>query len=234
MEKISAFYLKEINKVPLLTREEEKVLASRAFNGDKLAQKKLVEANLRFVIKIAKKYQGYMDLEDLINEGNLGLMYAAQKYNPSSNAKFSTYAAWWIREYIQKAIRDTATGIKFPSAKYKEMKNAKWKFASLDKKVKGADEEETTLLHMVKDEKSLTPEDQFISKESVCNLYSVIDKLKHTEQAVIIMRYGLNGENPMSLSEVGNVIGCSKERVRQIETKAIKLLRNCLDVNIAA
>ena len=116
----------------------------------------------------------------------------------------------------------------------KEMKNAKWKFASLDKKVKGADEEETTLLHMVKDEKSLTPEDQFISKESVCNLYSVIDKLKHTEQAVIIMRYGLNGENPMSLSEVGNVIGCSKERVRQIETKAIKLLRNCLDANIAA
>ena len=81
MEKISAFYLKEINKVPLLTREEEKVLASKAFNGDKLAQKKLVEANLRFVIKIAKKYQGYMDLEDLINEGNLGLMYAAQKYN---------------------------------------------------------------------------------------------------------------------------------------------------------
>ena len=228
-------YLQEIGREELISVEEEVELAARIKDGDERALEKLTRANLRFVVSVAKQYQNQgLSLPDLINEGNLGLMYAAQKYNPSSNAKFSTYAAWWIREYIQKAIRDTATGIKFPSAKYKEMKNAKWKFASLDKKVKGADEEETTLLHMVKDEKSLTPEDQFISKESVCNLHSVIDKLKHTEQAVIIMRYGLNGENPMSLSEVGNVIGCSKERVRQIETKAIKLLRNCLDANIAA
>lgn len=234
MEKINTFYLNEINRISLLTREEEKALATKAYSGSKSAQNKLVEANLRLVIKIAHKYQGYMPLEDLINEGNMGLMHAAEKYNPASNAKFSTYAAWWVREFIQKAIRDTALGVRFPSAKYKEMKKDEWKFASLDKNVKGTDGETTILLHLIKDENSLNPEDDYIRKETSKNLSKSISKLKDTEQAVIVMRYGLNGDEPMSLSQVGNAIGCSKERVRQIEVKAIKELRSTIDSNLAA
>lgn len=92
-KRMNSYYLSEINKIPLLTLEEETALATKAFSGDKSAQKKLVEHNLRFVIKIANQYQGFMDIEDLITEGNMGLMHAAEKFNPANNAKFSTYAA---------------------------------------------------------------------------------------------------------------------------------------------
>ena len=129
------FYMKEIESIPLLTAVEEKALATKAFSGDKIAQNKLVKSNLRFVVKIAKSYKGY-EVEDLINEGNIGLMKAAEKFNPECGTKFITYAVWWIKAYIQKSIRETATGIKFPSSKYKEMNNPKWKFSSLNKEVK--------------------------------------------------------------------------------------------------
>lgn len=234
MEQINRFYLNEMTKFALLTREEEKSLAEKAFAGDKQAQNRLVEANLRFVIKIAQKYKGYMDLEDLVLEGNLGLMHAAEKYNPASKAKFSTYAVWWIKEYIQKAIRETAVGIKFPAAKYKDMLLDKWNFASLDKQVKGNDGETTSLMNLISDDRNLNPEDEYIEQEAKSSLSNVIKNLKEYEQTVIVMRYGLDGEKPMSLSEVGNAIGCSKERVRQIEVKAMKTLRDRLVYNIAA
>lgn len=105
MAKMNNYYFSEIEKIPLLTLEEEKALATKAFSGDKSAQKKLVEHNLRFVVKIANQYQGYMDVDDLINEGNMGLMHAAEKFNPSTGNKFSTYAVWWIKAYIQKVPR---------------------------------------------------------------------------------------------------------------------------------
>lgn len=92
-KRMNSYYLSEINKIPLLTLEEETALATKVFSGDKSAQKKLVEHNLRFVIKIANQYQGFMDIEDLITEGNMRLMHAAEKFNPANNAKFSTYAA---------------------------------------------------------------------------------------------------------------------------------------------
>ena len=201
MVKNNTIYLNEISKIPQLTPEEEKVLATKAYSGDKLAQKKLVESNLKFVVKIANEYLGYMDLEDLINEGNIGLIHAAEKFNPSTGNKFITYAVWWIRAYIQKAIRETSTGVKFPSNKFDEMKKSKWKLASLDKAV-GNEEEKATLADFIVDERIMNPEESFLIHQTELELKQFIKELKPNEKAVIIKRYGLDGKDPMTLSEL--------------------------------
>lgn len=215
------FYLSEINKIPLLTVEEEKTLATKAFSGDKRAQKELVEHNLRFVVKIANQYQKYMDIEDLINEGNMGLMHAAEKFDPSLGNRFSTYAVWWIKASIQKAIRETSKGIRFPSNKYDEMMKSKWNFASLDKKIDSDEDEETTLASFIKDERIKSPEDEYWEQESTSQLIQMVSMLDENEQTVIKKRYGLDGTEPMSLSEVGTLMGYSKERIRQLEKRAL-------------
>ena len=227
MTKPNSYYLREIEKISLLTVEEEKVLATKASSGDKLAKKKLVEANLRFVVKIANEYLGYMDIEDLINEGNLGLMHAAEKFNPSTGNKFITYAVWWIRAYIQKAIRETSTGIKFPSHKFDEMKKSKWKLARLDKAV-GKDEEKATLADFIVDERIMNPEESFLIHQTELELKQFIKELKPNEKAVIIKRYGLDGKDPMTLSEIGSILGFSKERIRQLESRALNQLKKNL------
>lgn len=223
---MNSYYFKEIEKIPLLTLEEEKALATKAYSGDKLAQKKLVEANLRFVVKIANQYQGYMDVEDLINEGNMGLMHAAEKFNPENNNKFSTYAVWWIKAYIQKAIRETSTGIRFPATKYSEMKNSKWDIASLDKSI--GNDEEISLASILQDNRIVDAEDLYWEKEISSKLYKMIKKLNQNEQTVLIKRYGLDGSTPMSLSEIGSLMGYSKERIRQLEKRAILSLRKSI------
>lgn len=226
MTKMNSYYLSEINKIPLLTLEEERVLAAKAFGGDKSAQNKLVEHNLRFVVKIANHYKGFMEVEDLINEGNMGLMHAAKKFDPSNNAKFSTYAAWWIKAYIQKAIRETSTGIRFPANKFPEMKKSKWNIASLDKTIGNDYEEEITLGAILKDEKAVNPEDEYCEKELIIQLNELVKKLNQKEQTIITRRYGLDGKDPMSLSEVGTYMGgYSKERIRQLEKIALAELR---------
>jgi RNA polymerase sigma factor (sigma-70 family) len=227
MTKPNSYYLREIEKISLLTVEEEKALATKASSGDKLAKKKLVEANLRFVVKIANEYLGYMDIEDLINEGNLGLMHAAEKFNPSTGNKFITYAVWWIRAYIQKAIRETSTGIKFPSHKFDEMKKSKWKLARLDKAV-GNDEEKATLADFIVDERIMNPEESFLIHQTELELKQFIKELKPNEKAVIIKRYGLDGKDPMTLSEIGSILGFSKERIRQLESRALNQLKKNL------
>lgn len=126
-------YYKQIEKFALLTAEEEKTLITKAYCGDENAKRKLVEANLRFVVKIAHRYKSFMDLEDLIIEGTMGLMHAVEKIDPANNNKVITYAANWITAYIQKAIRETSKCIKFPGNKFNEMKKSKWNIASLDK-----------------------------------------------------------------------------------------------------
>lgn len=227
MTKPNSYYLREIEKISLLTVEEEKALATKASSGDKLAKKKLVESNLRFVVKIANEYLGYMDLEDLINEGNLGLMHAAEKFNPSTGNKFITYAVWWIRAYMQKAIRETSTGVKFPSNKFDEMKKSKWKLASLDKAV-GNDEEKATLADFIVDERIMNPEEKFLIHQTELELKQFIKELKPNEKAVIIKRYGLDGKDPMTLSEIGSILGFSKERIRQLESRALNQLKKNL------
>lgn len=227
MVKNNTIYLNEISKIPQLTSEEEKVLATKAYSGDKSAKKKLIESNLRFVVKIANEYLGYMDLEDLINEGNIGLIHAAEKFNPSTGNKFITYAVWWIRAYIQKAIRETSTGVKFPSNKFDEMKKSKWKITSLDSPIKT--DEETTLLECLQDDYLMTPETEFFQKELMAHLKNFIKMLKPNEQSVIIKRYGLDGKVPMKLSEIGSLMGYSKERIRQLENRALAQLKKNLN-----
>lgn len=234
MTKINSYYLSEIDKIPLLTLEEEKALATKAFRGDKSAQKKLVEHNLRFVVKIANQYQGYMDVEDLINEGNMGLMHAAEKFDPATGNKFSTYAVWWIKAYIQKAIRETSTGIRFPANKFDEMKKSKWNIASLDKKIRN-DDEGTTLVSFLSDDRVIDPEDAYWEQETSAQLKKLIKSLSKNEQTVLIKRFGLDGNEPMSLSEIGTLMRYSKERIRQLEKRAlIELKKNLIRSNAYA
>ncbi len=225
---MNSYYLSEIDKIPLLTLEEEKALATKAFSGDKSAQKKLVEHNLRFVVKIANQYQGFMDVEDLINEGNMGLMHAAEKFDPSTGNRFSTYAVFWIKAYIQKAIRETSKGIKFPANQFSEMKKSKWNIVSLDKSVGNDGEEETTLVSFIQDERVKEVENEFLEEEVTSRLRESIKTLNQKEQTVIIKRYGLDGKEPMSLSEVGTLMGYSKERIRQLEKRALMELKKGL------
>lgn len=234
-KRMNSYYLSEINKIPLLTLEEETALATKAFSGDKSAQKKLVEHNLRFVIKIANQYQGFMDIEDLITEGNMGLMHAAEKFNPANHAKFSTYAAWWIRAYTQKAIREISTGIRFPPNKFAEMKKSKWNITSLDKTIGSDEDDETTLASLLKDERFVNLEDVYWEQELILQLNQLVKMLKKNEQTVIIKRYGLDGKDPLSLSEVGSVMGYSKERIRQLEKRAlIELRKKLISSNVYA
>lgn len=221
-------YYKQIEKFALLTAEEEKTLITKAYCGDEKAKRKLVEANLRFVVKIAHRYKSFMDLEDLIIEGTMGLMHAVEKIDPANNTKVITYAANWITAYIQKAIRETSKCIKFPGNKFNEMKKSKWNIASLDKNIGKSEDDEVTLASFIPDEKTPTPEEEFCNKEIKILLNKMLKNLKQKEQSVIIMRYGLDGEEPMSLSEIGTLMGYSRERIRQIEKNALESLRKDL------
>lgn len=243
MESDEKIYMKQIDDIPLLSSEEEKILGRKAFKGDADAQKKLVMANLRLVVKIANKYKKYkLELNDLINEGNIGLIKAAERFNPdnASGAKFSTYAAWWITENIQKAIRETSTGIKFPANKYNEMKNAQWNFISFDKTFSDDKNDNNSLLVFLEDKDNKSPEQQLEEKMFENDIKKIIKELKETEQVIIKMRFGFSGEEPMSLSEIGRRIGYTKERVRQIEFGALEKMRRILikkyeiDYNCAA
>jgi len=220
------YYYHEIDKIPLLSVEEERALVEKAYNGDKKAQNKLVESNLKFVIKVAGKYSKCgMDFEDLINEGNMGLMHAAEKFNPSNKNRFTTYAVFWIREYIQKAIRETSTGVRFPSNRYRDMMDPKWQFANLDKVTTGPDDEKTTLANIIRDDRVLTPEEDCYQNQLKQDLWELVGDLSEKEQQVIIRRYGLDGKKPQSLGEVGTALNLSKERIRQIERGVISNLR---------
>lgn len=228
MAKTNNYYLNLIENYPLLTAEEEKALATKAFSGDKSAQKKLVESNLRFVVSIANQYKNSFDYEDLISEGNAGLVHAAEKFDPESGTRFLTYAVWWIRAYIQKAIRETSTGVKFPANKYKEMMKDKWKIASLNSQVKNEEGDETDLLNLLQDERFGNVNDEVWKMESSSLLTQMIGKLKERDRTVLIKRYGLDGNEPLSLGQIGEQMGYSKERIRQIENKALLDLKESL------
>lgn len=227
MREINKYYLNEIKKIPLLTRKEENEIAQKAFKGDKNAINLLVKSNLRFVITVASKFSSYMDMDDLINEGNMGLMYAATKFDPSNGAKFTTYAVWWIREYIQRAIRETSTGVRFPSGHYQDMKDSKWKFASLDKELKEGDEDSGTLASVIEDNVNPLPEDVYIESEFENHMNEMVENsLNEKQRTVIEMRYGLSGNEPKSLSKIGEELGYTKEGIRNIEIKSLRILRN--------
>lgn len=212
-------YLKDVSRIPLLTLQEETELIKKAKAGDKLAREKLLSANLRFVIMIAKRYTGLgLEFCDLISEGNIGLMVALDHYEIGKSARFTTYAAYWIKQVIIRAINCKADTIRVPSRGYDRIK-----VLSLDDPIKNDDREKTKVA-FVSDKKNKSPEEQLVENDIKQAIDSGIDILREKEKLVIKMRYGLDGKEGMSLLEIGEKLNLSKERIRQIEEAALSRL----------
>lgn len=258
-------YLREIGRVPLLTGEEEVELAKRIMKGDKAAKDKMVEANLRLVVSIAKKYIGRgLDLLDLIQEGSAGLLRAVEKFDYTKGFKFSTYATWWIRQAITRAIADQARTIRIPVhmvetinklirtqrrlvqelgreplpeeiaaememdvEKVNHIIKIKQDIVSLEAPV--GEEADSTLGDFIEDEDSVSPEDAATYQLLKEQVNSVLALLTPREQKILRMRFGLEDGRSHTLEEVGQEFGVTRERIRQIEAKALAKLRKHRD-----
>ena len=258
-------YLREIGRVPFLTADEEKELARRIENGDEEARAKLAQANLRLVVSIAKRYVGRspnLTLLDLIQEGNMGLFKAVQKFDYRRGYKFSTYATWWIRQAITRALADQAKVIRIPVhmvetiSKFMQMKRRllqdlgreplpeeiaaemglevdkvrhiikiSQETVSLEAPVGSEDEEDSVLGEFVKDEKEITPTVSAGRKLLKERLDFILDDLLPREQKILAMRFGLDDGVTHTLEEVGKEFGVTRERIRQIEAKALEKIR---------
>ncbi len=255
-------YLKEIGRIPLLTHEEENELAERILQRDEEAASRLVEANLRLVVSIAKRYLGRgMQFLDLIQEGNLGLMKAVEKFDSKKGFKFSTYATWWIRQSITRAIADQSRTIRIPvhmgetinkvkkatsvllhetgrepttediaaylgmpEERVREAVKAALEPVSLETPI--GEEEDSHLGDFIKDDTTLTPMDAASQAMLREQLASVLSTLTPREEKVIRLRFGLDDGVPRTLEEVGEVFDVTRERIRQIEAKALRKLRH--------
>lgn len=259
-------YLKEIGKIPLLSVEEEMVLAQKISDPDenirKEAAKKMAESNLRLVVSIAKRYMGRgMQLLDLIQEGNLGLLRAVEKFDYQKGFKFSTYATWWIRQAITRSIADQARTIRIPVhmvetinrliktqrklvqelgrepkpeevakimslpvSKVREIMNFALEPVSMETPI--GDEDDSHLGDFLQDFNAKVPVNFAMDVLLHDQLIEVIKSLTEREQKVILLRFGLEDGKPRTLEEVGKVFGITRERIRQIEAKALRKLRN--------
>ena len=222
-------FMDEIASIPLLSRDEEVALAQKARMGDKKARNTLVNANLRFVVTIAKKYHAPgLDTEDLVNEGCIGLMTAIEKFDSSMGYRFITYASWWIQQSIGRAICERGRTIRLPQNKAKEL-GGRYNVLSLDTPAESQDSDSSkTIGDNVADMWSRSPE-----VEAICNILKeevakALGSLSIRDAEILRMRYGFNSREPMTLEEIGDRWNLSKERIRQIEDKALrKLKRSC-------
>ena len=255
-------YLKDIGRVPLLSAEEEVELAKRMQEDDAAAKKRLSEANLRLVVSIAKRYVGRgMLFLDLIQEGNLGLMKAVEKFDYQKGFKFSTYATWWIRQSITRAIADQARTIRIPvhmvetinkltrvqrlllqelgreptpeeiaekmgvtEERVREIQKIAQDPVSLETPI--GEEEDSHLGDFIEDEKTATPSDSVATTMLKEQLLGVLDTLTPREEKVLRLRYGIDDGKPRTLEEVGKEFNVTRERIRQIEAKALRKLRH--------
>jgi RNA polymerase primary sigma factor len=261
-------YLREIGKIPLLNSEEELALAQRVVAGEKKAKDKMAEANMRLVVSIAKRYSGRgLDFLDLIQEGNTGLLRAVEKFDPDKGFKFSTYATWWIRQAITRAIADQARTIRIPVhmvetinkllrtqrrmtqelnreptieelAKELEMEPDKVEYVikikqditSLDAGVgRDGEDEDSVLGDFIEDEDGTTPEESATSQLLKEQVQAILSTLSDREQKIVKMRFGLENGKSHTLEEVGQEFAVTRERIRQIEAKALAKLRKHKD-----
>lgn len=259
-------YLREIGKIPLLTAEQELTLAHRVVAGEKKAKDEMAEANMRLVVSIAKRYVGRgLDLLDLIQEGNTGLLRAVEKFDPDKGFKFSTYATWWIRQAITRAIADQARTIRIPVhmvetinkllrtqrrltqelnreptneeiakemeidvEKVEHIMKIKQDISSLDASVRD-DEEDSVLGDFIEDEDTVSPEESAAGQLLKEQVKDLLGSLTERETKILKLRFGLEDGKSHTLEEVGQEFSVTRERIRQIEAKALAKLRKHKD-----
>jgi RNA polymerase primary sigma factor len=258
-------YLKEINETALLTADEEKMLSRRISAGDGAARDRMVRANLRLVVNIARAYTGKgLPLQDLIEEGNLGLLRAVEGFDPEMGTRFSTYASYWIKQSIKRALVNSAKTIRIPA--YMVELLSKWRRATAklsdqlgrtptpeevaveleipSKKLKivkkaiqlyntnpQTDQPDGTwtLGEVLPDEKNKGPDDELMENDNLKHVYKMLDKMDPREATILRMRFGLDDSEPKTLKEIGEALGLTRERVRQIEGDALKRLNRSLN-----
>ena len=257
-------YLREISKTELLTAEQEVELAEKIMNGDKRARAHMIKANLRLVVKIAQDYSNYgLSLSDLISEGNIGLMKAVERFDPEKGGKLSTYASWWIKQSIKRALANQGKTIRLPihmvdkiarmrrisnllaedlgreptdselseelgipRKKLAMLKQASQRPASLDAPVNEG--ESGNFGELIGDELAVDPSDALENKNMHGELDGLLEELDEREQRIIDARFGLDGEKPRTLEEVGLEFGVTRERIRQLQNAAISKMRKKL------
>ncbi len=258
-------YLREINETPLLNAAQEKELARRIWEGDNAARDCMVRANLRLVVNIARNYVGKgLDLPDLIEEGNLGLLRAVEGFDPGMNTRFSTYAGYWIKQSIKRALINTGKTIRIPA--YMAQLLTEWRRATaeLQEDLGRPPTQEEIAAHMklprrklnlikkairiynaspqadpaedgqtidatVMDLRVKTPEDSLIETDDVRQVLSLLERMGEREATVLRLRFGLDGGEPKTLKEIGERLGLTRERVRQIEREALGALRESME-----
>ncbi len=260
---ILSMYLKEINRIPLLTREEEISIATKAAQGDEPAKKRLIEANLRFVVNVAKKYQNQgLPLIDLINEGNIGLINAIDRFDVDKGYHFISYAVWWIRQAVLKSICEKSRTIRLPLNRANELiqiQKAQKELTSMNgvdpdllevakmtqldahhiadllsisrdmvslETPVFADKNNSQLGDFIEDTDYISPEEKAMENSLKADINAVLSTLSVKELEIIEYRFGLNGKHAMSLKEIGDIYNLTKERIRQIEKKALERLRH--------
>ena len=245
-DNLLSLYLKDINRVPLLTRSEEEKLARAAAKGNAAAKEKLVRANLRFVVNVAKRYQHRgLPLEDLISEGNIGLLHAIERFDVEKGYHFISYAVWWIRQAILNAINEKARMIRLPLNRAAELAqlemgsvepsgealsrlghlyNVAREPLSLDAPV-SADDEASPFGDTVEDRSRPTQDERVVESALKTDIQAVLGTLARKEAEIIQARFGLNGGKALSLRELGARYRLTKERIRQIEKRALRQLQ---------
>ena len=258
-------YLLEINEIPLLTAEQELELGRRIQAGDLAAREHMIRANLRLVVSIAKIYSDRgLSLQDLIAEGNIGLLKAAEKFDPRAGCRFSTYATWWIKQSIRRALVNTVKSVRVPS--YMAELISRWRVVSqeltfslgrppsieevaqeleipednwpllkrtIQTSSMGAQvslERLTAHQDTVEDESSPSPDEMLLTEDLIARLSSLLDLIDEREATILRLRYGLGKDaaEPMTLKEIGKIVGLTRERVRQIERDALRKLYNVM------
>jgi RNA polymerase primary sigma factor len=262
-DSVLSLYLRDINRIPLLTRQQEVDCATRARDGDEAAKEHLVRANLRFVVNVAKKYQNQgLPLTDLISEGNIGLMNAVERFDVTKGYHFISYAVWWIRQAILKAVCEKSRMIRLPLNRANELvqiekarkqlqgdRSAEPRLSAVAKEVDmtashveslvsisrdlvsldspvGVDRDASTIGDFVADTDYQSPEEQAQDSALRDQINRVLATLTEKEADIIVRRFGLNGKQPLSLKEIGTRYSLTKERIRQIEKKALRRLRH--------
>ena len=255
-------YMKEIGAIDLLTSDQEQAIGDRITAGDQAAKTELIEANLRLVVSVAKKYNSNTSIPflDLVQEGNMGLMHAVEKFDFTRGFKFSTYATYWIKQYIQRAIADQGRAIRVPvhiveannlinrterqltqsfgrkatpeevakelnmdMEKYTSIIEHSKSLLSMDKTIN--DDEDTDLNEVVGDNRAENPVEKIRKEATREMIIKVFDSLDEREKEIITMRYGFDDGEAKTLDDIGELVGLTRERVRQIEIKALRKLR---------